>query len=76
MPQGNGQGPLHAGSMTGRGRGFCSGSGMPGRFNQESAQNQAAVKKSMTGCRGTQSGSFGLKARNGYRNGDCKSQQG
>ncbi|PKN41759.1 MAG: hypothetical protein CVU60_10260 [Deltaproteobacteria bacterium HGW-Deltaproteobacteria-18] len=30
MPAGNGTGPMGMGSMTGRGAGYCSGSGTPG----------------------------------------------
>ncbi|MBP9943785.1 MAG: DUF5320 domain-containing protein [Desulfomicrobium sp.] len=33
MPAGNGTGPMGMGSMTGRGAGYCSGSGMPGYAN-------------------------------------------
>ena len=33
MPRGDGTGPWGQGSMTGRGAGFCSGSGMPGYAN-------------------------------------------
>ena len=33
MPRGNGRGPMGSGPMTGRGAGFCGGSGMPGYMN-------------------------------------------
>ncbi len=34
MPRGDGRGPTGAGPMTGRGAGFCSGSGAPGFLNR------------------------------------------
>lgn len=34
MPGGDGTGPMGMGPMTGRGAGFCSGSGMPGFMNR------------------------------------------
>lgn len=33
MPRGNGTGPMGMGSRTGRGAGYCAGSGMPGYLN-------------------------------------------
>lgn len=33
MPRGDGTGPMQMGPMTGRGAGFCAGSGMPGYAN-------------------------------------------
>lgn len=33
MPAGNGTGPMGMGSMTGRGAGYCAGSGVPGYMN-------------------------------------------
>jgi hypothetical protein len=35
MPRGDRTGPMRAGAMTGRGAGYCSGSGMPGYANLE-----------------------------------------
>ena len=40
MPRGNKTGPDGMGSMTGRGAGFCSGSGMPGYQNQYGGRGQ------------------------------------
>jgi len=33
MPRGNGTGPMGQGAMSGRGAGFCAGTGMPGYAN-------------------------------------------
>jgi len=40
MPRGDRTGPEGMGSMTGRGAGFCSGSGMPGCMNQNGGRGQ------------------------------------
>jgi len=40
MPRGDRTGPDGMGSMTGRGAGFCSGSGMPGYQNQYGGRGQ------------------------------------
>jgi len=45
MANGNGQGPQNAGPRTGRGRGFCSGSGMPGWMNNGSVQGEATSQQ-------------------------------
>jgi len=66
MPNGNGQGPMSAGSKTGRGQGFCNGNGMPGAMNRASAQNQTAEEQlAAIGCRGSQGFGTGIKKGNG-----------
>lgn len=66
MPNGNGRGPMGAGSKTGRGRGFCNGSAMPGTINRESEQDQTAEQQMATiGCRGPQGCGTGIKKGNG-----------
>ena len=80
MPNGNGQGPGNAGSMTGRGRGFCSGSGMPGRLNNELPD--IGTVEQQQGCRGPQGCGTGqqagrMKSGQGRRNnGGCGKRNG
>ena len=77
MPNGNGKGPMNAGSKSGRGLGFCSGSGMPGRLNRETVQDQTVVEPPpKTDCRGPQGYGNGLRSGNGRRNGDCMNRRG
>lgn len=69
MPNGNGQGPMNAGSKTGRGRGFCSGSGIPVAMNRETVQAGTAEQQNTEGCSWPQNGATGMKTGNGRRNG-------
>lgn len=69
MPNGNGQGPMNAGSKTGRGRGFCSGSGMPGAMNRDTLQPATEEQQRMADCHGPKNCATGMKAGNGRRGG-------
>lgn len=70
MPNGNGQGPANAGPKSGRGLGFCSGSGMPGRLNSGATQNQVAAPEFDAACSGPRGCGTGVKSGNGRRNGN------
>ncbi len=59
MPRGDGTGPMGAGPMTGRGAGFCTGTGMPGFANGGGLRGG--------GSRGGRGGGYGGGGR-GYRN--------
>ncbi len=74
MPNGNGQGPANAGKMTGRGLGFCSGSGMPGRLNNTRQNSEDTVNQGNfnanrgPGCgAGQNAGGGGMRAGQGRR---------
>jgi len=77
MPNGNGQGPMNAGSRSGRGRGFCSGSGLPETMPGERVQGVATEQQQGTaGCRAPQSCGSGMNAGNGRRSGNgCGSKR-
>jgi hypothetical protein len=76
MSNRNGQGPMNAGSKTGRGRGFCSGNAMPGVLIPETQQNQVVVQEqSGVGCRGPRGCGTGMNSGNGRRGG-CGSRRG
>lgn len=82
MPNGNGQGPGNAGAMTGRGRGFCSGSGVPGRLNNETSSSVSADQPQVATsvCRGPQKCGTGpqggMKSGQGRRSGGCGNRRG
>ncbi|MBV5339446.1 MAG: DUF5320 domain-containing protein [Deltaproteobacteria bacterium] len=77
MPNGNGKGPMNAGSKSGRGLGFCSGSGMPGRLNRETVKDQTVVEQQpKTDYRGQQECGNGIRFGNGSRNGGCSKGRG
>lgn len=66
MPGRNGTGPMGLGAMTGRGAGYCSGSGMPGygagrRFSggMGSRRRFHAVDQNVFMMRGDQQGYYG-----------------
>jgi len=74
MPNGNGQGPANAGKKTGRGLGFCSGSGMPGRLNNTRQNSEEFANQGNPdtyrgpGCGGGQNAGGGMRAGQGRRN--------
>ncbi|MDD2272661.1 MAG: DUF5320 domain-containing protein [Desulfuromonadaceae bacterium] len=77
MPQGNGQGPMNTGSRTGRGRGFCSGNGIPVAMNRETVQTGSAEQQNVGCCSWPQNGASGMKTGNGRRNGGgCGNKHG
>ena len=59
MPGGNGTGPDGRGGMTGRGAGFCAGTGMPGYMNQAGGRGAGAGFGRRGGFFGGRGGAFG-----------------
>ena len=75
MPNGNGKGPRGAGSMTGRGNGFCSGSSEPGCKNRNALTNKqeeqpTSVASVNSSCRGPLGCGTGRTRRGGRAGGE------
>lgn len=77
MPNRNGQGPMNAGSRTGRGRGFCSRNAGVGELGRNSQQEQAVVQDQYNpDCRGPRGCGSGMNAGHGRRSGGCGNRRG